>query len=190
MRKTLSKQERVEAEVERPLLDAINGLGLYAAHMTTTIDGFPDIIVLGNGNRALLIEMKRGPATQTLAGCFQATQWVWQSKVHRHGFTEVYQCRAYEDVFELYKEDDLYHAVMDMKKFSHMKSIKKGTVLEVAQRIRGIMYGEQEELGGECDPINPEPENPVNRKGGRKPYKRRSSGDTGEVHCPVGDAGD
>jgi len=120
----------LEREAEQEILDALRKLDLYAVHMNTTIDGFPDILVAGN--RIILVEMKfdRSGGRVKLKDIMQASQPVFARAMLSAGFDDIYLCAYNGESYTLYLVAELLLNTMNDKCLSSLPVIKSNNTPE------------------------------------------------------------
>lgn len=87
----IAAREKKEHEAEVKLIAALDALGLEAKHMDTTVDGFPDTIILGP--RIILVEMKYVESFyEKIYSVTQPTQPVFMHRTRSRGLKDIYIC--------------------------------------------------------------------------------------------------
>jgi len=80
-----------EHQGETAIIEALRAIGLKAHHMDTTVDGFPDILVMGP--RVVMLEMKKHfKRSEMLRNIMEPTQPVFMHDAQIHGYTNIYLC--------------------------------------------------------------------------------------------------
>jgi len=117
MDKILSMHKEREAEAD--LIREFKALGAWAAHMDTTVDGFPDILVLGR--KTLMIEMKYvNTKNPRIWEIMEPTQPVFMHNVRNKGMDEIYLCIASEDNFKVFSTDGILELSMTGAKIDEL----------------------------------------------------------------------
>lgn len=120
----------LEREAEQEIIEALRNRDLYAVHMNTTIDGFPDILVAGE--RIVLIEMKfdRSSGKVKLKDIMQSSQPVFARTMFTVGYDDMYLCAYNGESYTLYSVEDLLLNTMNDKCLSSLPVIKSNDTPE------------------------------------------------------------
>jgi len=127
------KPVTIEKEAEHEILEALKAERLSAFHVDSTIDGFPDIIVLGP--RVCLVEMKfcRSHESRKLSSIMESSQPVFMETARKSGFNNMYLCVATGEDYTLYDTGRiLYNSMAGMSLDSLPAILSKATPKQVA----------------------------------------------------------
>lgn len=125
-----------EHEAEKALQHELENLDLLAYHMDTTVDGYPDLTVIGRS--IVLVEMKidKAPAKEkTLHQLMEASQPVILYQMQQAGFSKALLCIYRKGQYNLYHTDGILPAVMACRSAKSLKLICSGDVHDVAVAI-------------------------------------------------------
>jgi len=110
--------ERTERHGELELIRALARIGLYAAHIDCTIDGFPDLIVFGK--RILLIEMKACKASEKISRAMESSQSVFINTIGASGFRDTILCVYDAGLYTMYSTSFILRESMEDMKIEDM----------------------------------------------------------------------
>ena len=127
----------VEKSAEIRLIAAIRGLNMVAWHMDCSVDGFPDILALGN-KVSFVVEVKQGPVSTKLSSAFETSQPVWAYHASKVEYENVFQVLYHEGMFCLYKIDNLWKRVENGERFCDIEpllvSVKAAVIAKEIKR--------------------------------------------------------
>ena len=112
----------IEKTAEIRLITAIRGLNMVAWHMDCSVDGFPDILALGN-KVSFVVEVKQGPASMKLGSAFETSQPVWAYHAAKVEYDNVFQVLYHDGEFTLYKIDNLWKRVEKDERFCDIEPL-------------------------------------------------------------------
>ena len=106
------QRPQLEKDAEREILNSLHKAGLVAFHMDTTIDGFPDILVMGG--YVALIEMKydRSGGRIKLSELMESSQPVFMHDCIMAGFYAIHLCVFDGESYTIYDTANILNASM------------------------------------------------------------------------------
>lgn len=135
-----------EAEAEKRLEKAFEKIGLRSWHMNTTIDGFPDRIVVGL--EAAFIEMKySSEKNPRIDAIVETSQPVFWDTLEHQGFKRMYLCVATgPHPYEQYALYGTHGAIGKVLRGERLDSLpvffRSGNADMVANYFRAVCCGE------------------------------------------------
>jgi hypothetical protein len=147
----------LEKSGESQLLSVIRSYGFKAWHMDCTVDGFPDILAMGNG-RAFTVEVKYGEMSKPLVKAFEPTQPVWHHGVNSAGFHNTFQV-LYDGhkKFHLFCERRLYEHILatSFHTFKDLFEITSGNSHDIVNGIMLYLEGKENKDERNKDTMGP-----------------------------------
>jgi hypothetical protein len=103
---------QLEKDAEHEILIALHKVGLMAFHVDATIDGFPDIMVIGG--RISLVEVKydRTRGRVKLSELMEASQPVFMENARDSGFNSMFLCVFDGEAYSVYDTGRILYASM------------------------------------------------------------------------------
>jgi len=131
----------IEKKAELKLIKAIRSIGFVAWHMDCSVDGFPDILALGNC-ASFVAEVKQGKVNMKLSSAFEPSQPVWSMLSEQAGYDNIFQVIFDGSLFYLYSIPNLWKEVITDKRFCDFDHIIVSTdALVIAKKMREKSYG-------------------------------------------------
>jgi len=131
----------LEKIAEKKLIASIHNQGMSAWHMDCSVDGFCDILAVGEKNLSFFCEVKHGPLTKKLFHAFEDSQPIFMMLVEKTGYRNIFQCLYDGKFYHLYQIPNLWKVcAYDEKSFmdfpviisSHHTEVVVKKMIEVA----------------------------------------------------------
>jgi len=119
----LSDEKRIEKDGESLIIGALRKQGLWAMHVDCNIDGFPDIMAVGQ--QVVLVEMKYARGNPRLQELMQPTQPVFMRSVEQAGYDDCLLCVYDGETFDLYDTHGIITAQLADARVQDLKGIVK-----------------------------------------------------------------
>jgi len=125
MYESISRDGKVEKDGERALISALEKLGFYVKHIDCNIDGFPDLIVIGES--VALVEMKyiEAGSNPKVREFMEPSQPVFLNSLSRAGFCESFLCIYDGKMFSVYSTEGLLSKCLDEGRLNEMLPLRR-----------------------------------------------------------------